>query len=493
MLSREPAPYSSDSLAARSAIISTATAPLKSVGTTHLNIAVTIYAAIEFLAVVSSAYFIGLFYHGIILDAWITEPKYILAAVFIGTLVSLTSLGFHSLVAIRRQPLHIFLWRGAKAVVLAFSIFITIIFIAKFSDEYSRATFIFQILGVSITVAILRTLFYSWLQSAIASNRIEARRIALIGNISHCSMFADRLKASGIQTVGSFDLPKCRGIKGEITTNPKIPETIAACRSLRTDDIIVLGNKEDMPVMFDVASSLGELPVGVHIIPVDALNVLASSQITEFGNLQTIQVYRPPLSAFDLFIKRAFDLIFGTIGLIVLSPLFLVVSISIKLDSPGPIFFRQRRHGFNNEEILVLKFRSMTTMEDGGQFTQAVKNDPRVTRIGRIIRHTNIDELPQIINVLRGEMSIVGPRPHATAHNALFNSLIAPFSRRHKVKPGITGWAQVNGFRGVTDTLEKMQWRIEYDLHYVDNWSFLLDIKIIMMTLFSKRAYTNAY
>jgi exopolysaccharide biosynthesis polyprenyl glycosylphosphotransferase len=199
-----------------------------------------------------------------------------------------------------------------------------------------------------------------------------------------------------------------------------------------------------------------------------------------------------PLSRFDLFVKRSFDLVFATIGLVVLSPLLLFVAIAIKLDSPGPVFFRQTRHGFNNEEIDVFKFRSMIVMENGNQFTQATENDPRVTRLGRIMRGTNIDELPQLINVLRGDMSIVGPRPHATAHNMLFNNMIAPFSRRHNVKPGITGWAQVNGYRGATDTFEKMKRRIEYDLHYVDNWSILLDVKIIILTLFSKKAYTNA-
>ena len=248
-----------------------------------------------------------------------------------------------------------------------------------------------------------------------------------------------------------------------------------------------------MPTIFDFTSCLSELPLGIHIVPVDALNALASLQIAEFDSLQTIQVYQPPLSIFELFIKRAFDFTFALIGLIMLSPLFVIVSIAIKLDAPGPIFFRNTRHGFNNEKIRVLKFRSMMTIEDGNKFTQATRDDPRVTSIGRIIRRTNIDELPQLINVLRGEMSLVGPRPHATAHNALFNDLIAPFSRRHNVKPGITGWAQVNGCRGETDALEKMQRRIEYDLYYIDNWSFLFDLKIILMTLFSKRAYLNAY
>jgi Undecaprenyl-phosphate glucose phosphotransferase len=467
--------------------------PFKSMGTTHLNTAVTVYAASEFLAVACAAYLLAFFYHVIILESWQSDPTYILAAVFIATLVSLTSLGFHNFIAIRRQPRHIFLWRGAGAVVLAFSIFLTIIFIAKLSNEYSRVTFIFQMFGVSITVVSTRAFFYSWLQAAIASNKIEARSVALIGRISDCSRFADRLKISGIQTIGSFRLPKSRCINDATTTNPEIHEIIAACRCLRADDIIVLANNNEMPRMFDLASSLAELPAGVHIVPVDALEILASSRIIEFGNVQTIQVYRPSLSTFDLFIKRTFDLICAAIGLVVLSPLLLVVSIAIKLDSPGPVFFRQTRHGFNNDEIRVLKFRSMTSTESNRQFKQTIENDPRVTRVGHIIRPTNIDELPQLINVLRGEMSIVGPRPHATAHNALFNNMITPFSRRHNVKPGITGWAQVNGFRGATDTLEKMQRRIEYDLYYVDNWSFLLDIKIIMMTLFSKQAYTNAY
>ena len=245
--------------------------------------------------------------------------------------------------------------------------------------------------------------------------------------------------------------------------------------------------------VFDFTASLSELPLGIHIVPVDALNALASLQIAEFDSLQTIQVYRPPLSMFELCIKRAFDFTLALIGLIMLSPLFLIVSMAIKFDTAGPVFFRNTRHGFNNEKIRVFKFRSMTIIEDGGQFTQATRDDPRVTSIGRIIRRTNIDELPQLINVLRGEMSLVGPRPHATAHNALFNEIIAPFSRRHNVKPGITGWAQVNGYRGATDVLEKMQRRIEHDLYYIDNWSFLFDLKIILMTLFSKRAYLNAY
>jgi Undecaprenyl-phosphate glucose phosphotransferase len=493
MLSRGPALYSSNSLAARSEINPTDAAPAKLKGATRLNTVLTIYAAIEFLAVAGSAYFSGEFYHHFMLRSSHSYTAYMFAAIVIATLVLLISFGLHSFIEIRRLPRHVFLWRGVGAVWLAFSFLVTILFFTQLADFYSRVTFIFQIISVTITIICTRTLFYSWIQSAITSNRVEARRIVLIGAASDCSTFADRLENSGIRVISSMRLPKCHNRKNATNSIPDFCKLINEIRALRPDDIVVLANNRNRPIMFALSSFLAELPAGIHIVPVDELKSLVTSQIVEFGNLKTIQVYRPPLAITDLFIKRTFDLIGATIGLIVLSPLFLIVSLAIKFDSPGPIFFRQTRHGFNNEKIRVFKFRSMTAMEDGDQFTQATENDPRVTRVGRIIRSTNIDELPQLINVIRGEMSIVGPRPHATAHNALFNNMIGRFSRRHNVRPGITGWAQVNGYRGATDTLEKMQLRIEYDIHYVDNWSFLFDAKIIMMTLFSKRAYTNAY
>ena len=365
-------------------------------------------------------------------------------------------------------------------------------FLAQLGELYSRATFVFQFGAVCIAVGLARTLFYTWLHTAIASGRIEARRVALIGNSAHCSAFSDRLMSSGVRTIGSFRFPASRNFTRSHAAGPAPQNMVAELRSLQLNDIIVLQDEAITHDTLNLVSSLAELPVGVHIVPIGKLDTIASAQMNQFGTLRTLQMYQPPLSTFDLFAKRVFDLVCATAGLIILSPLLMVVSIAIKLDLRGAVFFRQVRHGFNNEEIQVFKFRSMSCMEDGRTFTQAVENDPRVTRVGRIIRNTNIDELPQLINVLRGEMSIVGPRPHATAHNSLFVDLIAPFSRRHKVKPGITGWAQVNGYRGATDTFEKMHRRIEYDLQYIDNWSFLFDIKIIVMTLFSKRAYTNA-
>jgi putative colanic acid biosynthesis UDP-glucose lipid carrier transferase len=161
----------------------------------------------------------------------------------------------------------------------------------------------------------------------------------------------------------------------------------------------------------------------------------------------------------------------------------LLIAIAVKLDSPGPVFFRQRRYGLDGRQITVYKFRTMTVLEDGGEVRQATKDDERITRVGRILRRTSLDELPQFINVMQGRMSVVGPRPHAVAHNEIYRKLIDGYMVRHKVKPGVTGWAQVNGFRGETDTVEKMQQRIEYDLAYLRNWSLRLDLMIILKTI----------
>jgi putative colanic acid biosynthesis UDP-glucose lipid carrier transferase len=182
-------------------------------------------------------------------------------------------------------------------------------------------------------------------------------------------------------------------------------------------------------------------------------------------------------------IKRSSDVLFSMIILLLIIPVLAVIAVAIKLDSPGPIIFKQRRYGLDGEEILVYKFRSMHVTEDSQHIQQAQRNDKRITPLGALLRKTSLDELPQFMNVLQGRMSIVGPRPHAVAHNELYRKLIKGYMVRHKVKPGITGWAQVNGYRGETDTLDKMQGRIDFDLDYLRNWSLLLDIHIILRTI----------
>jgi Undecaprenyl-phosphate glucose phosphotransferase len=450
--------------------------------------------ALEFLLIAGTCYLTSAIYYGTFLATWPPIEHYVPAALSIALLVLLTALGFKHYIGVQAQSRDRFMWSGIGAVALAFSLFLSLLFVFKIADWYSRGTFFFQFMGASIAMLMTRATMHAHIRRAITSGAVEARRAVFIGDPNDNRDILNNLRQSGIRSVGNLPLPYIHGntVPGVGAFSRNIRSFVEKCRAFEPDDIIFLATPSDLPRIACVADALSELPVTVHIIPMGASDLWASSKVVNFGGTVTVQVLHPPLSAFDLAAKRAFDICIAGLGLLMLSPLLLAVSLAIRLDSRGPVFFRQIRHGYNNEVIGVLKFRSMTTIEDGRHFKQAVKNDPRVTRAGRILRPTNIDELPQLVNVLLGEMSIVGPRPHPIALNETFAEQISPFSRRHKVKPGITGWAQVNGYRGETDTIEKMRRRIECDLYYIDNWSFLLDIKIILMTLFSKRAYTNA-
>ncbi len=200
-----------------------------------------------------------------------------------------------------------------------------------------------------------------------------------------------------------------------------------------------------------------------------------------------------PLSLLEVVQKRIFDLVVAAFALIPLTPLLVLVAVLVRIGSPGQVFFVQRRYGFNQQPFRIVKFRTMGTLDDGAVIVQARPDDPRLTRIGRWLRRLNIDEIPQLFNVLTGDMSLVGPRPHALSHDREYERRISLYARRHNVKPGITGWAQIHGLRGETDTDEKMRKRVEYDLFYIDNWSLWLDLKIIARTVLSAAAYRNAY
>jgi len=206
-----------------------------------------------------------------------------------------------------------------------------------------------------------------------------------------------------------------------------------------------------------------------------------------------VSIYDSPFEGASGLVKRVEDVVLSSVILVLIALPMLLIAMGIKLTSRGPVFFVQRRHGLGGKPIAVLKFRTMTVTEDGPHIIQASRDDPRITRFGAFLRRHSLDELPQFLNALAGSMSVVGPRPHAVAHNELYRSQIHGYMLRHKVKPGITGWAQVNGWRGETDTVEKMQRRIEYDLYYINNWSLFWDMKIVLMTMFGASVRDNAY
>lgn len=238
---------------------------------------------------------------------------------------------------------------------------------------------------------------------------------------------------------------------------------------------------------------LHDTTASIYFLPDVYIFDLMQARFDNVGGIPVVAICESPFLGVDNVIKNFSDFVLSALILVLLSPLMLGITLAVKLTSPGPAIFKQRRYGLNGEEIIVYKFRSMSVSEDGQKIEQAHRNDPRITKIGSFLRRTSLDELPQFINVLQGRMSIVGPRPHAVAHNELYRKLIKGYMLRHKVKPGITGWAQVNGLRGETEVLDKMQARIEYDLNYLQHWSIWLDLWIIMRTVWVVLRNDNAY
>ncbi|WP_187394961.1 undecaprenyl-phosphate glucose phosphotransferase [Pigmentiphaga aceris] len=236
----------------------------------------------------------------------------------------------------------------------------------------------------------------------------------------------------------------------------------------------------------EVAQALGNSTASIYLVPEARLFGYFTMASTDIAGVPLLALHENHILGLSRLLKRTVDLVLSAIALTMLAPIMLMIALGIRFTSPGPVFFRQARYGLNGEAIQIFKFRSMhtkQTVEESTMVKQAVMGDPRVTKLGRFLRKSSLDELPQLFNVLMGDMSLVGPRPHAAAHNEMYRSLITGYMLRHTVKPGITGWAQVNGLRGETETLDKMRRRIEYDHHYIQNWSLNLDIRIMFMTL----------
>ncbi|MFQ0976683.1 undecaprenyl-phosphate glucose phosphotransferase [Vibrio campbellii] len=240
-------------------------------------------------------------------------------------------------------------------------------------------------------------------------------------------------------------------------------------------------------------NQFSDTTANTYLIPDFFTYNLLHSRWDQIGQVQTLSVFDTPFAGISSWVKRLEDIVLSSIILLLISPALLAISLGIKLTSKGPVIFKQYRYGLDGRKIEVWKFRSMTTMEQGNDVKQATKNDPRITPFGGFLRRTSLDELPQFINVLQGTMSIVGPRPHAVSHNEEYRQIVDRYMLRHKVKPGITGWAQINGYRGETDTLDKMEKRVEFDLDYIHHWSVWMDIKIIFLTIFKGFTGSNAY
>ena len=326
----------------------------------------------------------------------------------------------------------------------------------------------------------------------LAEDRL-LQKVAIYGTAPLASQVMKRLAATPRDhtVVGMFsDDDRC---SDSASVAGGMSALVASVRSGGCDRVVLALPANDRIGIDCAISSLSPLPIDIQLSP-DAMVVPSrDGSRSTTSDLVLLDVQRRPLSARDTLIKTVMDYALGTVALLLLAPVMALIAVAIKLDSRGPIFFVQSRHGYNHRIIRVVKFRTMTVLEDGPTIKQAVKGDKRITRVGRILRSTSFDEFPQLFNVLSGELSLVGPRPHAIAHNDYYSQVVEDYAKRHKVKPGITGWAQVNGFRGETKTAEDMRKRIEHDLYYIKNWSLWLDIKIIAKTALVPFHSPNAY
>jgi len=324
---------------------------------------------------------------------------------------------------------------------------------------------------------------------------LSTRRVVLVGLEPEIKAFIRRYRPwnLGLDVVGVHYLSSATAEEnGREAWQRDLGAAVASTRVLDPDSVLLVIPWSSRDLIAACIRAFMTVPASIHLGPEPIFDQFKHLNLERLGPLAALHLLRPPLTGFEIATKRAFDIAVASLALLLLAPLFLVVALLIRRDSPGPVFFRQTRYGFNQRPFGILKFRTMHTMENGPVIRQAERDDPRITGLGRFLRRSNIDELPQLLNVLRGDMSIVGPRPHALAHDDSWGRNIALYARRHNVKPGITGWAQVNGYRGHIGSDERLHGRIACDLYYIDNWSLWLDLMIVVLTVFSPRAYTNA-
>jgi len=328
--------------------------------------------------------------------------------------------------------------------------------------------------------------------------RAGNKKAIVIGVTELASSFVSRVNGdnmSMVEIVGYFDDrdPPRLDLTKQVPLLGKMSKVADYCRENNIDNVYIALPMASQPRILKFLDDLRDTTVSIYFLPDFFIFDMIQARVDSMNGIPVVGICESPFLGLNGIIKRITDIVLATSILILISPVMLILAAAIKLTSPGPILFKQKRYGLDGNEILVYKFRSMRMHDDGGLVKQATKDDDRITPLGRFIRKTSLDELPQFLNVLQGCMSVVGPRPHAVSHNEEYRKLIKGYMVRHMVKPGVTGWAQVNGYRGETDTLHKMEKRIEYDLDYLRHWSVYLDLWIVFRTIVVVFKDNNAY
>jgi len=391
------------------------------------------------------------------------------------------------------------MYRIAVAIGTSFMLLLAVAFSMKVSDEFSRVWMFTY--GASAFAAIFSTrLAGFFLISHLANIGVFARNVLIVGGGKQAEqliaqMAKERPRFNHVAGIFDDRLERIGPTVGRAPVLGNLDSLIDYVRNNRVDDIVVTLPWNADERLVDIISKLRVLPADIHLgSDLVGFRFPYRPSQNHFSGVPMMEVVKMPLTGWNIALKALEDKILGVLLLIVFSPILAAVAVAIRLESKGPILFRQKRYGFNNQIFDIYKFRSMYHDRPPEQETvQATRDDPRITKVGNFIRRTSLDELPQLLNVVEGTMSLVGPRPHAVDHNKEYGAVILGYFARHRVKPGITGWAQVNGLRGETDTLEKMEARVRYDTYYAENWSLLFDLQILARTAFVGFINKNAY
>ncbi len=444
--------------------------------------------AVDILIVLGASFIAYWIWHGSL-----ALPSFYLTPTLLGVLLAanfLHFLGTYSTDALRRPALQ--LGKAAAAWMIASAGLVAIAYLTSTSILYSRGWALLWLaltpLGFGVARGFAAVRLAHWRRQGLLSIRI-----AVVGAGELARLVARQLEDAPEQQyriAGFFADPDEEA--WAVAPKGGIDTLLAAVAANQIDEILVALPWEKGQSLEALLRRLNSVPVNVRICPDLALLTRPVRRLPPIAGLPTYDLYERPLSGWNQVSKRIEDMVLAPLLILIALPVLLLAVLLIKLDSPGPILFRQRRYGFNNNEFTVYKVRTMRHAPQDERVPQAQRSDQRVTRIGAFLRRTSLDELPQLINVLRGEMSLVGPRPHAVAHNRHFAETIDDYLGRHRVKPGITGWAQVNGLRGETRTEEQMRVRVQHDLYYIDNWSLWFYLKILLLTLFVGFVHENA-
>jgi Undecaprenyl-phosphate glucose phosphotransferase len=369
-------------------------------------------------------------------------------------------------------------------------------FLFKIGESFSRGSFLVFLAVAPVGLLAGRKITKFFIQRAVVWGAVGRRNLVLLGDRIELASLEPRdlLALFGAGEVNRFTLSADSDPLVQKNSNARTLDLVADfVRKNNTAEILLALPWGDTARIEMIRDQIKMLPVSAKLLPDKRIRTLTDYVSSGHQHIISLEIQRAPLSATERIVKRAIDISIGFLALVFSTPIMALTALAIKYDGEGPVFFLQKRKGFNGRQFIMFKFRTMTVQENGDVVTQATRNDPRVTRIGRLLRAASIDELPQLINVVRGEMSLIGPRPHALAHDNYFEKLLEDYAFRHHVKPGMTGWAQVNGLRGATPSVDLIARRVEMDLWYINNWSLWLDIQILIKTLFEVLRKRNAF